>query len=367
MEFKKAEEILDNYIDHKATPDEQALVENWYLKYPEGQVLGSIELQMEHDMGLVRLQRHLRRKKVVYLIMKYGAAAAVLAVIITGIFSYTGSEKGIKAKIALVDDISPGKNSAIIRFANGKEISLSNQKDNVKITGGKLYYKDGSAVSGGDESGSVSGGLLIAKTPFAGMYSLTLPDGTLVVLNAASSLKFPLAFSGNFRDVDLQGEAYFEVAKDKAHPFRVSSPGQRVEVLGTHFNINNYAHSSYSKTTLLEGSISINGPKNGMVLHPGEQAYYNSGGTLFSKSIDTETAVAWKNGYFKFDNENIVEVMQKISRWYGIEVIYEKGLTDEGFSGTISRSSKLSDVLDMLERTKVVYFDITGRQITVRN
>jgi ferric-dicitrate binding protein FerR (iron transport regulator) len=172
----------------------------------------------------------------------------------------------------------------------------------------------------------------------------------------------------------LTGEAYFEVAKNKEHPFVVKSPNQQVTVLGTHFNISAYENDNLTKTTLLEGAVLValdelqkrSDDSGYTVLSPGKQAISN-GRNLEVKNADLDEAISWKNGYFRFNDEKLNSVMQKIARWYNIEVIYKDRPTEEGFTGTISRASNISEVLSMLERTKTVRFEIEGRRVMVMN
>jgi transmembrane sensor len=365
MEFKEAEKLIEKYNSGKAAPKEKALLESWYLKYKTGTALSPEDLQQEHDLGLQNLNIYLNRPRKTKVWSQIAAAAAILLVFGAGLYFYKYQNRGIKDKIAAGQDIPPGKNMAVLTLAGGETITLSDAKNGVVIGENNLAYNDGSLVQVSVPSPGAQA-QLTATTPRGGTYNITLPDGTVVMLNAESSLKFPSVFTGKDRKVELIGEAYFEVTKDKAHPFMVKTEGQAIEVLGTHFNVSSYPANRYVKTTLLEGSVKVTGKNNEVVLSPGQQAKLTAG-QLNVQRVDTEEAVSWKNGYFRFNDENIVDVMQKISRWYDIEVQYQGNMTEEGFTGTISRFSNISDVLDMLERTKAVHFEIEGRRVTVLN
>lgn len=364
MEFKEAERIIEKYNTGAANPEEKALVESWYLKHKNGNRLSPEDLQEEHDLGLQTLDVYLNQPQKIKFWPRVASVAAILFVLGTAVYFYNVRERGIKDKISLAQDIPPGKNTATLTLANGKTISLSDQKNSMIVTADKLVYNDGTRIS--DTEKATASVQMTATTPRGGMYNVILPDGTRVILNAESSLKFPSSFKGKNRKVELSGEAYFEVYKDKLHPFIVESDGQTIEVLGTHFNVNSYEPRRDIKTTLLEGSVKVSGKNNELVLNPGEQSKLIAG-QLRAQSVDVEEAVSWKNGYFRFNDEKIVDVMQKIARWYNIEVVYKDQPTSEGFTGTISRKSNISDVLDMLERTKIVHFDIEGRRVTVMN
>lgn len=366
MELKDAKELIERYNSGKAGPKEKALLESWYLKYKGGTTLSPEDLQLEHDLGLQKLHAYLNKSYKATLWPRIMAAATILLVFGVGFYFYSTRYTSIKDKIAANQDIPPGKNTAVLTLDNGETINLSDTKNGVVIAGSKLTYNDGSQVNGTEKKESQQIAEMTASTPRGGTYNITLPDGTTVVLNAESSLKFPSIFNGTNRQVTLIGEAYFEVSKDKRHPFIVKTEGQSIQVLGTHFNVNNYAANHEVKTTLLEGSVKVTGKNNEVVLSPGQQAKL-AAGQLSVQRVDPEEAVSWKNGYFRFNDENIVDVMQKISRWYNIEVQYKGKVTEEGFTGTISKYSQISDVLDMLERTKAVHFEIEGRRVTVLN
>jgi ferric-dicitrate binding protein FerR (iron transport regulator) len=201
-------------------------------------------------------------------------------------------------------------------------------------------------------------------------YRVRLPDSTAVWLNAASSLKFPVSFSGKkTRSVELSGEAYFEVFEDKAHPFVVRTDQQEVRVLGTHFNVSSYPDELYASTTLVEGAVNVSRPAlpdaKTILLKPGQRSLLRSG-NLEVSNVDTQEAIAWKNGDFMFKNEHIESIMRKLSRWYDIEVSYEGDMSDLIFIGVVSRSKNISAVLKIMESTGNIHFKIEGRRVTIR-
>lgn len=366
MKFKRADILIDKYNSGEIASEEKALLESWYLKYKTGETLSPEDLQLEHDLGLDVLNRNLDGSRKINLWSRVASAAAILLVFGTGLYFYNTRHISIKDKISSAQDIPPGKNTAVITLANGKTISLSDAKNGVVVKGGDLIYTDGTGVGSPEKDDAGLASVMTASTPRGGMYNVTLPDGTKVMLNAESSLTFPAVFVGKTRTVALQGEAYFEVTKNKLRPFIVKSDGQTIEVLGTHFNVNSYKTSRSIKTTLLEGSVKVSGSDQEVLLNPGQQANFY-GNQLNVKQVDPEEAVSWKNGYFRFNDEKIQHVMEQIARWYDIEVVYKGTPTAEGFTGTISRTSNISDVLSMLERTKAVYFNIEGRRVMVMN
>jgi len=309
---------------------------------------------------------------------KITAAAVILIVFSFGLINYLNH----KHKFALANnskkDIAPGGNKAVLILANGAKVTLDNaangkiaQQAGVVITktkSGQILYTV--SASKADAADNVIAYNTI-ETPRGGQYQVDLPDGTKVWLNAASSLRYPTRFAGNERKVELHGEGYFEVVKNNKMPFRVETLGQVVEDLGTHFNVEDYADDPASKTTLLEGKVKISKAANGKILatdtykilKPGEQAIVN--GNIKIKNVDVDEVVAWKEGVFEFDNEDIGSIMRKVSRWYNVDVEYKGTPTNDGFGGEVSRSKNISAVLHILETTGAVHFKIEGRRIMV--
>ncbi|RZK27282.1 MAG: FecR family protein [Flavobacterium sp.] len=360
---KKADDLIKAYTDGNASKEERKLVESWYLNFNSGNTLNQVQLQEEHDLGLKELNNYLNRPK--KLLWMRVAAAAVLAIVATSVFFYSSKPKGIKESITLAQDIPPGRNRATVKLANGHVVQLSEKQRKLHINRYSISYADGTIVNNVEKNDNNSNEILVAQTPRGGTYSIILSDGTLVMLNSESSLKFPQSFEGSTRVVELIGEAYFEVAKNKQMPFFVKSPDQSVEVLGTRFNISAYPGTT-PKTTLKEGSVKIAAAGTEKLLVPGEEAKL-WGKQLQVKKTDVKAALSWKDDYFRFDDESLPDIMLKISRWYDVEIEYQGEIKKEVFTGEISRFSNISDVLDMLERTKTVHFKLEGRRVTVLN
>jgi len=200
-------------------------------------------------------------------------------------------------------------------------------------------------------------------------YQLILTDGSKIWLNAASSIRFPNAFTGSERKVEITGEVYFEIAKNPAKPFKVdfkNTAGEKdeIEVLGTHFNVNTYIDEPGMKATLLEGSVKIKAGNKTQMLSPGQQANITSNGIEVKKNVDLENVMAWKNGYFLFDNTDIYTLMRQVSRWYNVDVKYQGKITEEGFSGKISREVPLSKFIEVLELNDV-HVTTEGRTVII--
>lgn len=300
---------------------------------------------------------------------RVAVAASAFIVFSAGIWFYNSQiRKDQSSANQIINDIAPGKNTAKLTLSDGKAIDLSDQKMGLVVRTASFSYSDGTAVLHSSSKKIMgSNEQLSLNTPRGGTYQVVLSDGTKVWLNAASMLKFPATFSstaGN-RLVELTGEAYFEVAKDSKHPFVVKTDRQDVEVLGTHFNLNSYAAAGITTTTLLEGSVHISGPGISDNLKPGQKAVLDAKNKLRVEPANTKEAIAWKNGYFRFNGERIDEVMVALSRWYNIEVAYEGPVSEEKFSGNISRNINISEVLNMLSYSKAVKFKVEGRRVTV--
>ena len=268
--------------------------------------------------------------------------------------------------------IAPGNNKAILTLANGKEISLNDAKNgelanegNVSIRKtrtGQLVYNQSDLPSGNKKELSYN----TIKTPNGGEYHIILPDGTRVWLNSASSLKFPTKFSKQNREVILKGEAYFEVAHDKKVPFHVKAKGSMVEVLGTHFNISAYDDDDEVATTLLEGSVKVSKNKHKSLLVPGQQSLLIDGvDDIVAKKANTADAIAWHNGFFKFQDEDIKNVLKKVSRWYDVEVEYRNTKKCPKLGGLSYRTKSLNDLLAQLEKIVNLHYKLEGRRTIV--
>lgn len=370
---EKLKEMLSRYLEGKTTPEETALLELRYLELNRDKQLQYSEENLDEAGRLMwadistrtnarRTVQPIRRR-----LWPRVAAAAILLVLGAGLFYFnTRQQTTLPGSLAESANILPGKQGATLIMANGRKIRLAEaavgklaQEGGVTITktsDGQLRYHPLYA-NGNDE------GTNTLATEKGETYQVNLPDGSLVYLNAASTLSYSTRLLQNGqRRIRLSGEAYFEVAKDAEHPFIVESPGQKIQVLGTHFNISAYPDEPVSKTNLLEGSVSVN---DKAILRPGEQATVNASGNIDVTEKDVEEAIAWKNGKFVFDYENLESVMRKLSRWYDVEVVYQTSVSEETFSGKVSRFDDIRKILDMITYTNNIHFKIEGRRIMV--
>lgn len=315
--------------------------------------------------------------------------AATLVISVLAYWQWDRFTSSPKTTIALQKDVSPGGNKAILTLADGSQIILDDTKDgNVAQQGHTEIMKrdhqvvyDASNSTSDTENRTPTYNTLTA--PRGGEYRLTLPDGTKVWLNAASSIKFPTIFFGTERKVEITGEVYFEVqhlslksskttGSDKSTPFIVAVNGAEVKVLGTHFNVNAYNDESTMKVTLLEGSVQVSSllstntsSRHSSILSPGQQASLDGKGILNVKEVDATEAVAWKEGFFRFDNADMGTIIRQLSRWYDVDINSESKLADKHVSGYISRKVNISKVLEMLEYTAGIKYKIEGRKIII--
>lgn len=305
----------------------------------------------------------------IHFMRRWGWAAAVLLLLAAGaVYFWPHRQLPPQQAHTLPVDIAPGKNGAVLTLANGSRLVLDSagngiialqQGAQVVMQNGQLSYTP---------SGKNSWVYNTMATPKGRQFSLVLPDGSKVWLNAASSLKYPTAFTGKERVVELTGEAYFEVAKNAAQPFKVNIPGRAaIVVLGTGFNINAYDDEDALKATLLQGSIRLQGNNavTPVVLQPGQQGRLQPGAPIRVQQADIDKVMAWKNGIFNFNDASLQEVMRQLERWYDIEVVYEKGVPDKYFYGKVSRDIPLSGLLKVLEATRVHFRIEQGRKLVV--
>jgi len=303
---------------------------------------------------------------------RWTTAAAALLIFLSGIYFYNtrrGSAHPIAAQTPPAHHTIPGHNKAILQLADSSSIVLDDtntgllaQQGNTKIlklNNGQLAYNTISDSKTTTLFNTVS-------TPRGGQYQIVLPDGSKVWLNAASSLRFPTAFTGTQRNVTLSGEGYFEIAPNKDMPFIVQTGDLKVEVLGTSFNVMSYSNDDAIHTTLLSGAVRISSPTGSTgTLKPGQQASFLTNTRSFTvREADIESVTAWKNGLFQFNGDNIQTIMRQIERWYDVDVYYPGPIPEGHFSGTVGRDKDLLKVLRILEESDLK-FTINGKKLTV--
>lgn len=304
-------------------------------------------------------------------------AAAVLLTLAAGIYLNRAGKKESPANLPVAQtlraagDLPPGGNKAMLTLADGSSIAIDSVPEGrIALQGGAVILKspNGEIIYTADTA-NISGvpAYNTMRTPRGGQHRLALPDGSVVWLNAASSITFPSLFSGNERNVSMTGEAYYEIARDPARPFYVTIKDHlRIAVLGTSFNVNAYDDETSVNTVLIEGSVRVNDKNASRVLIPGQQARVSANGDITLRNdVDVQAEIAWKKGEFYFgEKADFGAIMRQIARWYDIEVEYHGNVTGH-IGGSISRSSQLSTVLKMLEKAVGVKFEVQGRKVIV--
>ncbi|MEJ2884224.1 FecR family protein [Pedobacter sp. GR22-6] len=258
--------------------------------------------------------------------------------------------------------IMSASSKAVLTLPNGDKIELSSEKNEISLQDNTIRYEDGTKVRNGLNARSAQ--FVSLTTPRGGLYRLVLSDGSKVWLNTATALRYPLKFTGKQRLVELDGEAYFEVAEDKHRPFLVKSKGQQIKVLGTAFNVSAFSTEPETRTTLIRGAVELSNSQYTIKLSPAEEAILTKQ-SFSTRKVDPTQAIAWIDGNFSFDDESLVSIMNKISRWYDVEITYQNVDQEARFFGGISQYDNLQTVLNRLEKTGGIHFKLTGRRVIV--
>jgi len=372
LEQKEFEDILNS---HDLLKLEELIDKDWdYLT--DEKLLDLTTAKKDKVFEHVVHQSQLNQLRVKRLWPRLAAAASIILMLSFGAYYLLSKQPSQQISKIQAHDILPGGNKAILTLSNGQNISLTDaQNGNIakqsgtqiqKAHNGQIIYTANNIAP--NLSSTINDPKNIAyntiSTPRGGQWQLTLSDGTRIWLNAASSITFPTAFTGANRTVKITGEVYFEVVHNPASPFRVITKGQTIEDVGTHFNVNAYDDEGSVKTTLLEGSVDVSHNNNEhKLLVPGEQAMLKSNSLIVSKA-NTEEAVAWKNGYFRFDSEPLPLILRQFSRWYDITIVDNDQMNGQYFNVKISRSAQLSRVLKILELGGI-HYKVEGRKLII--
>lgn len=346
QEREKIKQLFERYKLGQCTPEEEATLHAWFNHYTRLEAHGLDDLvKMDAIRPIDRKRQRVRR-------LSYAAAV----VLILTISWYTLQDKASSSNpvaTAVTHDIAPGGNRATLILSDGRKVDLSEMQSGIVVgETGILYENETENIVALEQDVQ----LLTLSVPKGGTYQVTLSDGTKVWLNATSTLTYPSRFSEIERVVEIEGEAFFAVAEDQTRPFKVVSRDQEITVLGTEFNVSGYPDGSDVETTLVEGSIQLRVDASGEVvtLVPNEQSVL-SGAGIHTRSVDIAPYIAWKNGEFNFNNTAFDDMMKQISRWYGVNVIYEGVIPHDKFSGTLSRNVTLQTVLEFLRISEIKY------------
>jgi len=371
----KAEELIRGYLKGESTPEERQLVEQGFNRYLEttGETVSQEEVEQARERTRAVLLKHIHVKKpVVRLWQRLAAAAAVLLLATTAIYFWQRESGTALEEKKFQADFAPASHKAILTLASGKQIVLNAVKSGrIAIQSGASVNKtaeDGLAYQRSAEEGSMPVGYNTVRIPRGGrQFHLTLADGTNVWLNAASAIKYPTSFQQKERVVEMNGEAYFEVAHDVAHPFKVISGGQTVKVLGTHFNIKAYDDELPVRTTLIQGKVEVSSTDGQqIILSPGQQATFN--GSFQQNSADLDEVLSWRNNEFYFNRADLRTVLLQLGRWYDVDINYQNNFPKVKLTGSFSRDISADKALRLIEyllETSKVKFKTERRTITV--
>jgi transmembrane sensor len=375
-------ELLIKRLQSALSDDEERELSSWRAASPANEALFQEVTSARYlDEGLrafglhdaeepwQRMQQHMQRGRSKRRRLYYMSAAASVLILFGLLFlwqrhsSVEGTDirpGAAKAQLILQDGSRIDLDSLTVgQTANGHGITVTKDAKG-KVT---CRYADSAALA----SNTLRAHVNIITTPAGGEYQIVLPDGSVVDLNAMSSLKFPSAFSSNERRVSVTGEAYFDVKADHRRPFRIMiNDHHEINVLGTKFNVLAYEDEPLIRTTLIEGAIRVRTAMHQQVLKPGQEAQIDRASQQLNVTeADMAGAVAWKNGYFIFSNESIESIMRKVGRWYNVEVVYQGNIKNKTFGGTFSKSKSLKQLLKSFESTGSIRYKIAGRKVMI--
>jgi len=373
-------ELSENLLNGTITPEERKKLSEWYDGFDDEKLVldpGQARVFQQLKGGMLEeIRREMRPGGMVRrLSWRRVAVAAVLALIAGGGYFVMkdGRASGLVAAGAKVapagEDILPGSDKAVLELGDGSTVVLDSvhagtigrqgSAEVVKNRNGGLRYAVGGQTAGGDAAGAQAANGVVAvvynrlTTPKGGQYRLELQDGTIVWLNAGSSIRYPTAFTGAERRVEIRGEAYFQVARDARHPFRVAAEGPaggstEIEVLGTEFNVNAYADEPEARTTLVSGGVRVRTEKDAVVLGPLQQAVASAKGLREQEVADLAQVIAWRSGFFAFEDGDVPTILRQIARWYDVAIAYDGKVPADRFTGRFPRSTSLAGVLKIL-------------------
>lgn len=378
---ESVEQLVFKFNTGTISPAELQVLQDWYNSHDDTQVSIFTKADESNDQVKSRMLESLmariaedqsQQTKHQRLWLRIALVAAAVTAIVFGIWFFSAQDTNGRHPelVSGPQDVAPGGNKATLTLQDGRNINLSSSQTGI-VTGDEITYANGTPVenTGLNERSEVQ--KLILHTPRGGTYTITLQDGTQVWLNAASTIKYPSRFGTSARMVELEGEAYFKVKpiynqKGEKIPFKVISDQQTVEVLGTQFNMNTYNNQPFSKTTLLEGKVSISDQSGNFTLTPGEQATTASGKTKVKK-VEVGNYTAWRDGKFSFDGKTFEETMNDIARWYDLHVVYENGIPEEELAGDAYRNQNIRFVLRLLDVAEIDYkLDVANRKLTIK-
>ncbi|WP_090465958.1 FecR family protein [Mucilaginibacter sp. OK268] len=377
MTSQEIKDLIEKYQDGIASPREKGLLESWYINYARNKsdlnYPADLEAKMNQTLPLIlslEQKTPVKHREIRKLLWPRIAAAALLLIGLSiGGYYLLPDVKRQQTTATQKETIVPGRNKAVLTLANGKQISLTDASNGqvatqqktviLKTPQGQIIYQGSSQSSGIVQYNTLS-------TPRGAQWpQIILPDGTRVMLDAASTIRYPVAFTGPDRVVELTGQAYFEVAHHAKQPFKIKVAGMTLEDIGTTFNVDAYPEETATKTTLVDGSVRIVTNETTVILKPGYQAVVGKSQAISVLKADVGEVIAWKNGQTSFQGKTIEEIMRQVSRWYDVDIIYQGAPSSRKFSGGISRRVQLTDLLRVLE-FQDLHVQLSGKRIIIK-
>ncbi|WP_343702862.1 FecR domain-containing protein [Chitinophaga sp.] len=345
----------------------QQLVEEAGLHIPVSAPLPEVDYESVYNSIV---QRPPAKRRNLFTVGKVAAAAAIVLLLAGAAYRWwlppDAQPPAPPTAQQLPGDVAPGGNKATLTLADGSTLTLdsaghrviNSQDTRITQQNGQLLY--------GEDAATPALQYHKLSTPRGGQFKVTLPDGTRVWLNSASSLRYPTAFTGKERTVELEGQGYFEVAQNAAQPFKVMVQGMEVQVLGTHFDVMAYGDEATINTTLLQGAVKVKAGENVRLLQPEQEAVLDRQSRRVTvQQADVKKVMAWKNGLFVFNNMALPAILREVARWYDVDIVYQATPSSELYGGGISRNLHLSNVLHLLEASGYNHFRIEGKKIVV--
>jgi len=386
MSQDKFDILIQKYQNDELAGAEKKLMDQWFDSLESEQshrwTEGEVEDLKRRIMAVVEKERSASIRPIWFKKWLPYAAAILLFVAFGSVYYVYFHQDTVQVPmlsdthmpLSQEDDVAPGRNRAILTLTDGTTVALSESQEAIVVAGGEIKYENGRPLFDKDSRSSEAKiSFAELSIPRGGQYQITLPDGSKVWLNSASILKYPLQFGDQERVVELEGEAYFEIAakqtpSGKRVPFRIITAHQSVDVLGTRFNISAYADEADTRTTLVSGQVRVakSGTDQTAILKPGEEAVVRSSSDIYTRPANIDAAIAWKSGIFHFDETPFPQMLKQIARWYDIDVVYEGVQPKDVFSGKMSRNVNLQVLVKFL-RDSGIRLQIEGKKLIVKN
>jgi len=374
--------LIERFEKGIATAEELDILENWYRSFEQRELISEKfnakdfeHLKNSNFQRLLTQIDHLQEVQTKdqnnfprTIWRKLLVASCFIMMINLGIYLFWKQHNlNEQLSVQAIPAFQAASSKAILTLSTGKQVLLDQtlQEPAVNLAREHANLAENGDLSYANQQSMAENQYHILQTPRAGIYHLTLADGTQAWLNAASSIRYPTSFTGNIREVTVTGEVYFEVAHNPSKPFQVITGQQSIEVLGTHFNVNSYSPDSGIQTTLLEGSVAIQHANHREILNPGEQALFKDQ-HIQIKAVNLEEVMAWKEGFFDFTEANLEDMMAEFSRWYDLDIQYSAAATKETFTGRIPRSWTFSQVIKIMKTFKSLHISVEGRRVMIR-